>query len=144
MAAKFASMMLPRMSNRVEHMMSSSFAVRWPLNSRVTRIAQCGLLFRTSESTPQVPDASRCSLKPCCGGKEILCIGSDHVHAKGFDVLRQHNQDHELGTRRRVSALDTDPCKLLSVRHFLSGKQCSIPHVAVSHLWKYLSPDPSG
>ena len=80
MAAKFASMMLPRISTRGEHSMSSSFVVRWLLNSRV-RFAVSGLpmeirRYCASTLTTYKPAVSFC--------------------------LRQHNQRHELGNRRRV------------------------------------------
>ena len=106
--------------------MSSSFAAKWLLQFAVSRL---------EKSTPQVTiDALLCSLRPSYGGLEELRIDSDHIQASGFDVLRWHDNYHELGTRHYLSSLDVGPCGLLSVLHFASSKQCSIPHVAVSHL----------
>ena len=122
MAAKFASMMSPRISKRGELKFQFLHRKVFSQQSRDSTL---------KESSTKVPiDASLCSLKPHRRGKEVLRLDSDHIQASGFDCLRQHNQWHDLDTLHRLSALYVGLCRLPSVLHFAPSKQCSIPHVA--------------
>ena len=126
--------------------MSSSFAVRWLLNSRVTRIAQCGLLFRISESTtlksPLTPRFALSGLPR--RGKEVVYSASTLTTYKPAGSIVSASTTNAMSSTRCTVCVPWTLAyaRLLSVLHFAPSKQCCIPHVAVSHLWVYLPPDP--
>ena len=113
--------------------MSSSFAAKWLLQFAVSRL---------EKSTAQVTiDALLCSLRPSYGGLEELRIDSDHIQASGFDVLRWHDNYHELGTRHCLSSLT-----LAHAGFFISAfcfRQAMLhPTRRSLPSWEYLQPDP--
>ena len=134
MAAKFASMMLPRVSKRC--------------GALDVQFLRCEVFSRQSrdttlkESSTKVPiDASLCSLRPPRRGKEVLRIDSDHIQASGFDCLRQHNQRHELGTLQSCVCPGRRPMQ--ASFPFCILLQASNAQSHTSPLWEYLPPDPS-
>ena len=123
MAAKFASMMLPRKWNRVEHSMSSSFAAKWLLDSRVTRISKNRL--HKSPLTPRF----------ALSGLPI------EVRKYSASTLTTYKPAGSIVSASTTNAMRSTRCTVclpwtpayasfFFVLHFAPSKQCSIPHVA--------------
>ena len=96
--ANTSAKVLKSMSNRTEHTIWQSLAATQLLLARVLRITH-----RDFSASPQVPiDSSLRSFRSCCDGEEVLCVNSGDLQASDFDVLRQHDQRHELSARYRL------------------------------------------
>ena len=134
MAAKFASMMLSRISKRGEHSMSSSFAVRWLLDSRVTRILKNWL-----DKSPLTP---RFALSGLPMEVKRYCASTLTTHKPANSIVSASTANAMSSTRCTVCL----PWKLAYTGLFQFSillQACSAP----SHRWQLhlgsKTPDPS-